>query len=62
MPFPEIEVCSDCKEVAIFVRDVDGDVWVSKCCWAPAIDSDAVNLNEVEENDGRRDIAQTDQT
>lgn len=46
MNYPEIEICSSCKEYATFVRDVDGTIWVSVCCWSPAVNSKEELENE----------------
>lgn len=39
-PYPDLEVCSRCRESVTFEYDsVDG--WVSVCCWAPAVEVEA---------------------
>lgn len=39
--YPDVEICSRCKDNTGFEQDPDTLEWLSVCCSAPAIDVDA---------------------
>lgn len=39
--YPDVEICSRCKDNTGFEQDPDTEEWLSVCCSAPAIDVDA---------------------
>jgi len=41
MNYPDVEICSRCKDNTGFEQDEDTGEWLSVCCSAPAIDVDA---------------------
>lgn len=39
--YPDVEICSRCKDNTGFEQDEDTGEWLSVCCSAPAIDVDS---------------------